>query len=60
MPGENQYKMQQKRGLSNSYFFMDESCRGGKENSINRRADKIKNRGKKSNIGIPSIRTPQD
>jgi hypothetical protein len=44
MPGENQYKMQQKRGQSNSYFFMDECCRGGKENSINRRADKIKNR----------------
>jgi hypothetical protein len=58
MPGENQYKTQQKCGLSNSYFFMDECRRGGKENSINRRADKIKNR-KKSNVGIPSIRTPQ-
>jgi hypothetical protein len=47
MPGENQYKMQQKCGLSETYFFMDECCRGGKENSINRRADKIENKKKK-------------
>jgi len=35
MPDEKEYKMQNKCGLSETYFFMDECCRGRKENSKN-------------------------
>jgi hypothetical protein len=51
MPGESQYKMQKKCEISKTYFYMDEHSRGWKENSKNRRGDKIKNRKNINNVG---------
>jgi hypothetical protein len=45
MPGENQYKMQQKCGLSKTYFFMD-AAEVGKKTARTQSVDKIKNRKK--------------